>query len=134
MIELRVISELIDARQVHAEQAPGSRRRYTDAVEVHVFTTVVGPQAHEITLIADHVDQLELLEERGNRRIALIDFRTRLDGNANGRSIVESETQERVSHGTWHPVGDVEVHAVQPGEEHLARFVTRCEVILASVI
>src|ERR1700719_1977966 len=98
-------------------------------VEVHRLVAVGGPHAYEVAFVTHHVDQLELLEERGDRRKALSHLRPRLDGDAERRRIVEDETQERVSDRTWHKVGNVEIERCQMRQQDLALLIMHREII-----
>ena len=95
---------------------------------------MVGAHAHEVPLVAHHVDQLELLEEGGDGREALAHLRPRLDRDAQRRRVVEDETQERVPDEPLAPVRDIEIEAGQMRQRHLALFVVHREIVPGAVL
>ena len=103
MVPLRTIRKLVDPIQVNQKQAPHCVGARLDAVEVQVFFAEVRAHTDNVTLLADDVDQLELLEERRNRLEAFTFLGSRFDGNDNGLGIVEVEAHERVSDRSRNP-------------------------------
>src|ERR1700716_3289153 len=89
MIELRPICKLVDPLEVDQQQLAHLVRRSVEAIEIYRLQTVVGTHAHDVTLVADHVDQLELLEEGGDGVEALAHLRPSLDGDTQRRCVVE---------------------------------------------
>jgi len=85
VVELGLVVELVDAFKRDEEEEAGGQRLQFDAVEIPLFVTVGGARADEVLLRADEVDQLELLEHRGDRGEALADFRAGFDGDADRR-------------------------------------------------
>ena len=134
VIELRPIGEFVDPLQVDQEQPARIVGRGVEAIEVDRLLPVVGAHAHEVVLVAHHVDQLELLEHRGDRRKALADLRPRLDRDAQRRRVVEDETDERVSDRPLHEVGHVEIESDQVRQQHLALLIAHREIIPAAVV
>src|SRR5262249_46095602 len=113
IVELRPLGELVDPRQIDKQQPPGVGERGIELIEVHRLPTVNGAYTNEVTLLADHVDQLELLEHGGDRLETTAYLRPRLDRDAQWRGVVEDETHERMRHRSFAPVGHEKVQAGQ---------------------
>src|SRR5262245_36279805 len=82
MIELRPIGQLIDPLQVYHQQPACVIDRGVQTVEVDRLPAVIGAPAHDIALVAHHIDQFELLEERGERIKAFAHLGPRFNGDA----------------------------------------------------
>src|SRR5262245_22040379 len=102
--------------------------------QVHILFADVGSHADDVTLLADYVDQLELLEQRSERVEALVGFEAGFDRDGQGRRIVEGETEEGVRDRSLHPVGNVEIDARQMRQRYLAGFVTHVEVVAGAIV
>ena len=126
--------EFVDPLEIHEEQPPRGLRRNGQVVEEHFLVAVVGAQADQVALFADDVDEFVLLEHRRQRRIAFVRLGPRLDRDAERRSVVEHEAQERVPDGAFHPERHVEVHAGQMRQRHFALLVARREVVPAPIV
>src|SRR5262249_4677116 len=113
IIKLRPIGEFVDPRQIDKQQPPRVGERGIDLIEVHRLPAMNGAYTHEVTLLAHHVDQLELLEHGGDRLETTAYLRPGLDRDAQWRGVVEYETHERVCHRPFAPVGHEEVQAGQ---------------------
>src|SRR5262249_2485467 len=133
MVKLWVISEFVDPIDVHEKNSTRIFGRCQDVVKIHVFLPVIGANTYNVALIAHDVDQLELLEERGDWVEAFADLRPCFDGNAERKSVVEVETQEGVSHWSLLPVGHEEIQRSKMRNEKLAFFVSHCEIIRAAI-
>ncbi len=101
---------------------------------VHVFIAIVGADTHEVTFLADHVDQFELLEERGDRVKALVHLRPSLDGDVERRRVVEDEAHKRVADGPRHPVGHEEIEPCQVRQRDFAFLVAHREIVPAAIV
>ncbi len=134
VVPLGLPVEFVDPLEIHEEQPPRGLRRNGQVVEKHFLVAVVGAQADQVALFADDVDEFILLEHRRQRRIAFVRLRTRLDRDAERRSVVEHEAQERVPDGAFHPERHVEIHAGQMRQRHFALQVARREVVPAPVV
>src|SRR5262245_7290278 len=84
-----------------------------ETVKVDGLPAVGCAHRHDVMLIADHVDQLELLEQRGDRIEALAHLRPCLDGDAQRRCVVEDEAHEGVPHQPLGPIGHIEIEPAQ---------------------
>ena len=102
-------------------------------VKKHVFPPVIGANTYNVALIAYDVDQLKLLEERGDWVETFADLRSCFDGDAERKGVVKIKTQEGVCHGSLLPVGHEEIQRSKMREEKLAFFVSHCEIIRAAV-
>src|SRR6516165_2895897 len=102
-------------------------------VKIYVFLPVIGAYTYNVAFITYDVDQLELLEERGNWVEAFADLRPCFDGDAERKGVVEIKTQEGVSHGSLFPVGHKEIQRSKMRDEKLAFLVLHCEIIPAAV-
>src|SRR6516164_3334797 len=103
-------------------------------VKIYVFLPVIGANTYNVALITYDVDQLELLEERGDWVEAFADLRPCFDGDAERKSVVEVKTQEGVSHRSLFPVGHEEIQRSKMRDEKLSFFVTHREIIPAAVL
>jgi hypothetical protein len=56
MIEFGVIGEFVDPRQVDQEQPTRIISRGIEAIEIHWLASVIGANAHDVALVAYHVD------------------------------------------------------------------------------
>src|SRR5262249_2797879 len=92
MVKLGSIRKFIDSFQVDQEQPARKLGCYPDAVKKNILFTVIGANPHQIALIPDNIDQLELLEERGDGLETFPDFRPGFDGYADGRSVIKAKT------------------------------------------
>src|SRR5262249_12386745 len=133
VIELGPVGKLVDPREVDQEQLARIFGRAIEVIEIHRLAAVDDSHADEILLVTDNVDQLELLEERGERVKSLADLRPRLDRDAQRRSIVEDEAQERMSDQPFAPVRDIEIDAGQVRHRQIPVLIARREVIPASI-
>src|SRR6516225_2314103 len=79
----------------------------------HRLPAVNGAYTNEVTLLAHHVDQLELLEHGGDRLETTAYLQPRLDRDAQWGGVVEDETHERMRHRSFAPVGNKKVQAGQ---------------------
>ena len=82
MVVLGMIREFVDLRDVDQKQAPGRFCGNFDWIEINFFAAVVCSHTDEVAFIADNVDQLELFEERCQRRETLALLPPRLDRDA----------------------------------------------------
>src|SRR5215510_14219966 len=110
VIELGPLREFVNPLQVDQEEAACPLGGCLNAVEIDLLIAVVGANAHDVAFITDDVDQLELLEERRDRREAFAQFRLRFDRDTNWRRVVEDKTHKRVSDRSDAPVRDKEVY------------------------
>jgi hypothetical protein len=62
VVKLRAIREFVDPGQIDEQQPTHVLGRSVEAIEVHRFEAMVGPHTYDVPLVADDVDQLELLE------------------------------------------------------------------------
>src|SRR5262249_62283194 len=113
IVKLRPLGELVDPRQIDKQQPPGVGERGIELIEVHRLPTMNGAYTNEVTFLADHVDQLELLEHGGDRLETTAYLRPRLDRDAQWRGVVEDETHASMRHRPFAPVGHEEVQAGQ---------------------
>src|SRR6185437_4396175 len=116
IVELRPGGELVDPRKIDKEQPARVPGRRVEPIEVDGLVAVDGAHTHQVALLADHVDQFELLEHGGDRFETAADFRPRLDRDAQWRGVIEDETHERVRHRSFQKVGHEEVQADQMRE------------------
>ena len=72
---------------------------------IHRLFAKVGAHAHKVTFVTDHVNQLKLLEEGGDRIEAFAHFWPRLYRDAQGWGIVEDEAEEGMANQPPAPVG-----------------------------
>ena len=56
MIEFGMIGEFVDPRQVDHEEPTRIIRRGIEAIEIHRLASVIGANAHDVALVAYHVD------------------------------------------------------------------------------
>jgi hypothetical protein len=56
MLEFGVIGEFVDPRQVDQEQPARITSRGIEAIEIHWLASVIGADAHDVALVAYHVD------------------------------------------------------------------------------
>src|SRR6516164_2672540 len=82
IVKLRLIGEFVDPHQIDKQQPPRIGERGIEVIEVHRLPAVNGAYTNEITLLAYHVDQLELLEHGGDRLKTTAYLRSRLDRDA----------------------------------------------------
>src|SRR5580692_4034264 len=108
MIEFGVIGEFVDPRQINQEQPTRIVSRGIEAIEIHWLASVISANAHDVALVAHHVDQFKLLEEGGDGREALTDLGPGLDGNTQRRRVVEDEAQKSMPDRPFGKVGHVE--------------------------
>src|SRR5262249_39766560 len=80
VIPLWSIGELVDPRQVNQQQPARVVGRCVKVIEIHLLIAMVGPDAHKVMLVTHYIDQLELLEERGDRVKALAHLWSCFDG------------------------------------------------------
>ncbi len=80
----------------HVTQPDGSRpgRTGRQPVEIHLLTSVVRAQPHDVSLFRHDVRKFVLFEEAPNRRMLLGFFRASLNGDHQGISALELPTQE----------------------------------------
>src|SRR5215470_23980 len=109
VIELGPLREFVNPLQVDQEEVACPLGGRLDAVEIDLLIAIVGAHAHEVAFITDNVDQLELLEERRNRREAFAQLWLCFDRDTNRRRVVEAKTHKRVSDRSYAPVRDKEV-------------------------
>src|SRR5215467_10408 len=113
IVELRPIGEFVDPRQIDEQQLPRISQGGIELIKVHRFPAMNGTYAHKVSLLAHHVDQLELLEHGGDRLETAAYLRSRLDRDAQWGGVVEDETHERMGHRSFAPVGHEKVQAGQ---------------------
>src|SRR6516164_10656838 len=113
IVELRPIGEFVDPRQIDKQQSPRVGERGIELIQVHRLPAVNGAYTNEVTLLAHHVDQLELLEHGGDRFETTAYLRSRLDQDAQWGGVVENKTYERMRHRSFAPVGHEKVQAGQ---------------------
>src|SRR5262249_49798284 len=63
VVKLGVIRKLIVPGQVEQGKPARESRGCSDVIKKDVFLSVIGANLHQIRLIANHVNQLKLLEE-----------------------------------------------------------------------
>src|SRR5215468_2690891 len=68
VVELGTIGQFVDPRQIDQQKAARIIGGRVEAIEIHRLAAMVGSHADQIALGADHVNQLELLEQRGDGR------------------------------------------------------------------
>src|SRR6516165_3771009 len=61
IVKLRPIGEFVDPRQIDKQQPPRVGERGVELIQVHRLAAVNGAYTNEVTLLAHHVDQFELL-------------------------------------------------------------------------
>src|SRR5262249_51510184 len=66
VVELRPVGEFVDPCQIHKQQPPHVRGRAIEAIEVYRLAAVNRAYAHDVTFLAHHIDQFELLEHGGD--------------------------------------------------------------------
>src|SRR6476660_4852098 len=113
MIELRPIGEFVDALQVDKQQFPHIFDGRVEKIKINRFLAIVRAHADKIPSVSHHVEQLELLEERGDRIKALADLRARLDGDTQRWSVVEGEAHECMGNRAFAPVRHKEIKSRQ---------------------
>src|SRR5262249_29297309 len=99
--------------QIDKQQPPRVSERGIELIEVYRLPAVNGTYTNEVSLLAYHVDQLELLEHGSDRLETAAYLRPRFDRDAQRGGIVEDETHERMRHRSFAPVGHEEVQAGQ---------------------
>src|SRR5262249_56494184 len=114
-----------DAGQIDQQQPPRINVGGIEAIEVYGLFAIVGAHAHEITLVAHHIDQLELLEHGRDGRKALAHFWPRLDGDTQRRGVVKNEAQERVPNQSLAPIRYEKIDRFYMCHRNLAFLVTQ---------
>src|SRR5690606_7012080 len=79
------------------------------------------------------VDELELLEQRGDRRVALVTLRSGLDRDADRVCVCKLEAQERMADRPGRPIGDEQIGADQLRQADFTFLVAWSEVVLRPV-
>src|SRR5215475_1311503 len=102
-------------------------------IQIYRFFAIIGTHAHKVIFVAYDVNQLKLFEKGSDRIKAFAHFRPRLDGDAERRSIVEDETEERVRNRPFAPVGDEKIEAGHVRQLYVALFIVGREIIQAPV-
>src|SRR5262249_44227321 len=133
-IKFGCICEFVDPGQVDQQQPARIVGRRIQVIKIYRLTPVIGTHAHEVTLAAHYINQLELLEEGGDRRKAFADLRSCFDGDAERRCVVECETDERVPDWSLGEVGYVEVETDQVGQLDVPLLVADREIIPRPII
>src|SRR5262249_3707454 len=75
MVPLRPVRKLVNSIQVDPEQFARPVGRRADVVHIDVFIPEIGSHAYKIALVADDINQFELLEERSDGRETFSYFR-----------------------------------------------------------
>src|ERR1700735_1904674 len=81
VIPLRSIGELVDPRQINQQQSARVVGGSAQESEIECITAMVGSDAHKVVLLTHHIDQLELLKERGDWVKAFAHLWPCFDGN-----------------------------------------------------
>ena len=134
MIEFGVIGEFVDPREVDQQQPARILGRGVEPVEIRRLSPVIGTYAHDVTLVAYHVDQLELLEHGGDGRKTFAHLRPRLDGDAQRRRIVENEAHEGMPDRPLGEVRYVEVEGDEVRQQDFTLLVPHREIVAGAVV
>ena len=100
VVELGPSREPVGSREHLDEQCSDTLVTGANRVDVNVVATVHGARSDEITLVADDVDHLELLEQSGDRTVRLARLASRFDGDRNVLRVGKPEADERVRRAT----------------------------------
>ena len=136
VIELCVGMELVDPLRIDQEQPPGEFRRDPRVVEEYFFLPMAGTKSDQVVLLADDVDQLELLEQRSERAQTPPPTSGRvLDGDGERAARPSNRKLRKVCPDRpLGPVGDEEIHAGHARQRNLALLVTDGEIVAAAIV
>src|SRR5262245_56364121 len=134
MIKLRPIGQLVDPIQVDQQQPSQILGWRVEAIEVYRLLAIIGAHTHDVALVTHRIDQLELLEHRGNRCKTLADFWPGLDRDAQRRSVVKDKTKKRVRHQPLAPVGHKEIDSGKMRQQYLPFLIPHREIVPATII
>src|SRR5262249_43861271 len=100
----------------------------------HVLVTVVRAYAYDVALVADDINQLELLEHRRQRVESLADLGPRFDGDTDRRTaVVEIETDKRVRNRPDLPIRNEQIDRDHMRHVELALLPVAIEIVAAAI-
>jgi len=134
VLEFRTIGQLVDPFDINLKQASRVFGGRVQTIEINRLVPMDRTHPNELFLVADDINDFELLEHRGQRIEAFADLGPRLDRNAERWRIFEEEAQKRVADRAFSPVGDVEVEAGQTGKSYLSFFITGRKVVTTALL
>src|SRR5215831_10111594 len=102
-------------------------------IQINRLFAIIRTHAHEVMLVTDHVNQLELLEEGSERIETLSHFRPRLNGDAQRLGVIEDEAQERVPNWPFAPIRDEKIKAGQVRQLQVAFLIVRRKITQAAI-
>src|SRR6478752_3819156 len=67
VVEFRTIRKVINPVKIDQQQPTNILDRCVEMIEINRLPAIIGAHADKVAFVSHHVDQLELLEERGER-------------------------------------------------------------------
>src|SRR6266850_1171637 len=137
VVKLGLFRERVDLSDIVQKKPAGVIGGGAGPIDVNVLRRIlpiVGPEPDQIPLIGDDVKEFVLLEEAGDRGIALVSLPTCLDGDRYEIFAGKSEAQKNVSNCVSHPVSSNHVDRIELPEVEGLVVVPRREIGLSPVV